>query len=469
MRKKKVISNKISYIKPIDGCILIAVFLMFLVLIAGVSFGTNRYKSNQVLLVHDSMDILADNQRVQFEQYIDNKVDLLQGLVTFPEIYEMDTVKQGEFIKGRSKALGFHHLFIMKAAGMAYYVEEDLCRNQKGEPFFDNVMKNNIYITEPFYGADATTMTISVSIFDENKNKVGALCGAIELKDIQEMFRENRMFLNGNSYLINRSGYYMATKDMKKVYNKVTIYGESYSEVSLIKKAFEEKADQEGIIVQNGIEYQANVTYLEDFDWAIVQCIETEEIFKDLSYIDLWRQSSLIIVFIIILCVVRITLYWHQSDKKINTDTLTGCCSRAAMQNLLDRLEREKQSDIGVIYLDLNKFKYVNDTYGHDVGDQILCIFSDTLVEVFGRAGYVGRMGGDEFIVVLLNIPEDQIAYLCEEVQKRLVEKSKELAFDYTISTSYGFAIRRRGSEDILDDVVTKADERMYCYKENHR
>ena len=129
MRKKKVISNKISYIKPIDGCILIAVFLMFLVLIAGVSFGTNRYKSNQVLLVHDSMDILADNQRVQFEQYIDNKVDLLQGLVTFPEIYEMDTVKQGEFIKGRSKALGFHHLFIMKADGMAYYVEEDLCRN----------------------------------------------------------------------------------------------------------------------------------------------------------------------------------------------------------------------------------------------------------------------------------------------------------------------------------------------------
>ena len=237
----------------------------------------------------------------------------------------------------------------------------------------------------------------------------------------------------------------------------------------MIKKAFEEKADQEGIIVQNGIEYQANVTYLEDFDWAIVQCIETEEIFKDLSYIDLWRQSSLIIVFIIILCVVRITLYWHQSDKKINTDTLTGCSSRAAMQNLLDRLEREKQSDIGVIYLDLNKFKYVNDTYGHDVGDQILCIFSDTLVEVFGRAGYVGRMGGDEFIVVLLNIPEDQIAYLCEEVQKRLVEKSKELAFDYTISTSYGFAIRRRGSEDILDDVVTKADERMYCYKENHR
>lgn len=469
MRVKKALSNKISYIKPIDGCILAAVFMMFVFLIVGVSIGTSRYKSSQVLLVHDSMDILADNQKVQFEQYIDNKVDLLQGLVTFPEIYEMDSVRQGAFIKDRSRALGFHHLFIMKADGMAFYVEENLCRNQKEEPFFNNVMEHDIYITEPFYGADATTMTISVSIYDENRDKVGALCGAVELKDIQEMFRENRMFMNGNSYLINRSGYYMAAVDMNKVYNKVTIYGESYSEVSLIKKAFEERKDQAGTITQAGIEYQANVTYLEDFDWAIVQCIETEEIFKDLDYIDLWRQSSLVIVFIIILCVVRITLYWKQSDKKINTDALTGCSSRAAMQNLLERLEHEKKSDIGVIYLDLNNFKYVNDTYGHDVGDKILCIFSDTLVEVFGRTGYVGRMGGDEFIVILLNTPEEKIAYLCEEVCRRLDEKSKELAFDYQISTSYGLAIRRRGSEESLDDIVTKADERMYCYKENHR
>ena len=78
-------------------------------------------------------------------------------------------------------------------------------------------------------------------------------------------------------------------------------------------------------------------------------------------------------------------------------------------------------------------------------------------------------MGGDEFIVVLLNMPEDEIAYLCQAVQKRLVERSKELPFEYTISTSYGFAIKRRGSEESLDDIVTKADEKMYCYKENHR
>ena len=115
MRKKKLISNKISYIRPIDRVILIVVFLAFVLLIVAMGIGTKRYKHNQILLVQDSMDILADNQEIQFEQYIRDKVSLLQGLTKFPEIYEMDRQKQKDFIKGKSKALGFHHLFIAAA------------------------------------------------------------------------------------------------------------------------------------------------------------------------------------------------------------------------------------------------------------------------------------------------------------------------------------------------------------------
>lgn len=469
MRRKKIISNKISHMKPVDGGILIAVFVMFVLLIVGVSIGTARYKERQVLLVQDSMEILADNQRVQFEQYVNNKVSLLQGVVTFPEIYEMNTREQKDFIKGRSQALGFHHLFIMKKDGMAYYIEENLCRNQKKEPFFNDVMDNDIYITEPFYGADATTMTISVSILDENQKKVGALCGAIELEEVQQMFMENRMFLNGKSLLVNQVGNFISADDIEKVYIKTSVFAQEDTDVSLIQKAFDEKGDQKGIIVMDGVEYQANVTYLERFNWVIVQCIETKVIFDGLEYIDVWRYASLIIVAVIILCVIRIIVYWHRSDKKINTDTLTGCNSRAAMQNLLEYLNLTKKYDVGVVYLDLNKFKYINDTYGHDVGDRILCMFCEVLVEVFDKLGYVGRIGGDEFMVILLNQTEEEILDLCQKVQAALVEKSKELEFSYTISTSYGCALRRRGSEEDLNDIVTRADERMYCYKENHR
>lgn len=468
MRKKKLISNKISYIRPIDRVILIVVFLAFVLLIVAMGIGTKRYKHNQILLVQDSMDILADNQEIQFEQYIRDKVSLLQGLTKFPEIYEMDRQKQKDFIKGKSKALGFHHLFIAAADGAVFYVEEDLTRDQKNEIFFHDIMNNNIYITEPFYGGDATTMTISVSIL-KGGQKVGALCGAIELKEIQEMFRKNRMFLNGSSYLINRKGYYMASEDMDKVYNKVTIYEESGVETALIEQAFAERKDQSGTMLYDDAECQVNITYLKNFDWAILQCVKTEEIFKDLDYIDVWQYTSLAIVAIIVICVIRIAVYWNRSARKINTDTLTGCGSRLAMQNLIERLNSSKKFDVAVIYLDLNKFKQINDTCGHETGDQILCIFSEVLVSVFGNDGYVGRIGGDEFMVVMLNTDEAEIVTLCEKVNTQLIDKVKELELPHMISTSYGYAIREKGSNANLKTIVDKADERMYDYKEKHR
>ena len=467
--KKKKISNKISYVKPIDAIMLFVVFCMFIFLIISVNIGTTKYKKNQVQMIQNSMEVLASNQKVQFEQFINNKVSLLQGLVKFPEIYKMDMEDQKTLIKGHSSALGFHHLFIMQDNGNGYYIEEELCRDQKNEPFFRDVMDNDVFITEPFYGGNATTMTISVSILDEDGKKVGALCGAIELKTIEKMFRENEMFLNGKSYLINREGNYVTAKDMQRVYKKIKIYDEENSEVSLIKKAFDNNADQKGINTQNGKEYQANVTYPPEFDWVIVQCIQTEEIFKDLKYIDAWRYISLSIVAIIILCVIRITLYWNQSNKKMNVDTLTGCSSRVAMQNMLEHLNSKKKYNISIIYLDLNKFKSINDSYGHDYGDKVLCVFSDVLIEIFGEIGYVGRIGGDEFMVILLNAEENEITQLCEKVEKRLQEKSKELNLKDVISSSYGIATREKGSSEILHNIVNKADERMYCYKENHR
>lgn len=468
MKKKNRLLYKIKYMKPFDAFLLISVFVMFLFLLATVSIGTERYKENQIAFAQDSMDMLADSQREQFEQFINQKVTLLQALVTFSEIYEMDFDEHKNFLKGRSSLLGFHQLFIMRKDGIAYYVEEDICRDQKNDIFFHDVMHNYVFVTEPFYGADATTTTICVTIYNKNKVKVGALCGAVSLDSIQTVFLDNEMFLNGTSYLINRDGAYIATEDMEKVYQKGSIYKEKDSNTELIKRSFDTLSDQAGTIILNGIEYQANVTYLSEFDWAIVQCVKTQDILSDLKYIDMWRYTAFATVGIIILCVIRIILRWHLSSKKNTIDALTGCRSRLSMENILNTYDTQHQHDISIVYLDLNKFKYVNDTYGHDVGDHVLRIFSDVLVEVFGSEGFVGRMGGDEFMVILIDSSDDLIQRLCHDVQEKLVLSSQQLDFEYVISTSFGHATRRRGSDESLSELMTRADEKMYVYKQNH-
>ena len=139
------------------------------------------------------------------------------------------------------------------------------------------------------------------------------------------------------------------------------------------------------------------------------------------------------------------------------------------MEGLIDAADKTTEQDVTLIYLDHNKFKYVNDTYGHEAGDKVLKIYSKSLRKIFGKIGFVGRMGGDEFMVILTGINKDIAKKLCEKLQEVLAVDSKELYFEYTISTSYGIATRARGSYTSIEDVMVEADESMYKFKEEHR
>lgn len=467
--KKKRIFNENSYIKPIDAIILIALFMMFVVLTIGVSVGTYRYRENQVNLIKDCMDIFSDNQKVQFQQFIDNKIAVLEGLVQYPDIYRMDEEQQKEFLKNRSEKLGFHHIFVMCANGLGYYFDEGVVRDQKEEPFFHSVMENDVYITEPFYSDEYVIMTVSVSIYDRFHNKVGALCGAFELTEIEKLFSQNEMFLGGMLWLINREGKYIVSDDINKIYEKIVVFEEVNADYSLIQGAFETRTDRDGSIVREGREYLADVTYLNSYDWVIVQCVEENKIYKDLRYIDLWSLFSIITICIIIGGVVRITLYWYRYMREVQIDTLTKCNSRIAMQNLLKELENDSGHSVALIYFDLNKFKEVNDTYGHDEGDKILCILAEVLLEVFRKHAHVGRLGGDEFLAIGIDLTENEVLELCRCVEAKLAERSKELAYSYLISTSYGYAIRDKGSQLLLEEILAQADENMYRFKETRR
>ena len=245
----------------------------------------------------------------------------------------------------------------------------------------------------------------------------------------------------------------------------MSIYDGDNSDFSLVRTCFDQKSDQYGKILQNGIEYQAHVSYLPNYDWAIIQFIETEEIFKDLRYIDLWKYASLVIVVCILLGLIRITIYWHKSERRSKIDSLTNCRNRASIENVLNALNKETNYDITIIYFDLNNFKQLNDTYGHDKGDIILCVFGNVLTEVFGKSSYIGRMGGDEFIVILKNSPEDHVAKLCNQVALYLKDRSKAFEFGHIISSAYGYATRPQGGTQSLDEIVTKADQEMYKNK----
>ena len=469
MRLGKKLGNKITYIKKLDVASLIIVLAMFLVLIAGIFVVSDNYKENQEKLIEDAMELQSQSHKEKFETFIEDKVKLLQGIASFPAVSSMVPRKQSELLKNRAKELGFLHLFVMDTKGQGFYIDEGITKDQSTEPFFYNVSGNHVYITEPFYGKEQTFTTVCVSIFDIKEEKIGTLCGAVKLDSLKGVLAEAETLLDGELILVNREGTYIYSKNMQKVYDKEKIYDEKKSDYELVAQSFDTKRDQMGVITIDGKEYKAYVTYLADFDWAIIQCVEMSRIFEDLKYIDVVKYGALFIVIVLIICVSRIAIHWRASQRRINTDTLTGCNSRAAMEALIDNVDKAVDQDLTLIYLDLNKFKYVNDTYGHEVGDKVLCVYSKSLMKIFGRIGFVGRMGGDEFMVILTGVKKDVALKLCQKLESILVEDSKQLDFDYTISTSYGIATRLKGSYTPIEDLMVEADERMYNFKEEHR
>ena len=453
-------------LKPLDYIMLVGVAISISFLMIAFAMYTESAKSNQIELVQVVMEKMAANQKQQFESFVNDKIDVLQALAEYPEIYEMDEAKQEALIKGHSKDWGFNHIFVMNANGTGYYIEEGVHRNQKHEVFFEQIMSADVVKTDPFYLEDGTPiLTACVSIRDENREKVGVLCGAIKLDGIQQIIRSNKMILDGQCFIVDKKGVYLTSDDARKVKNKVSVFATPNSDLQMLYDAIARKEDTTGTLTLDGVEYEAFVTYLKDSNWLVVQIISIEKITELYASLSIMQIVLGFFIVLLMFCMVRIIYRWNKSNNKIYTDTLTKCNSRAACLDLLDSLEDSRKWDITIVYMDLNRVKYGNDTYGHDKGDELLCIFSEVLEQTLGQIGFVGRMGGDEFIAVLLDTSEEELKEMWGQLEAILSEKSKLLDFDYEIVSSYGYATREKASKEPLDAVMQRADVKMYEYK----
>ena len=149
------------------------------------------------------------------------------------------------------------------------------------------------------------------------------------------------------------------------------------------------------------------------------------------------------------------------------TDALTGLANRARCEQVMAILS-EDRGTYTIVSLDLNKLKQVNDTLGHHEGDRLIVGFATILSECFWDANLIGRMGGDEFIVVMTDEHALNCTKRIHELYNIISEwNSKEQAFQY--STSYGYAYSYEVPNGLASEVYMLADSRMYEMKKEHR
>lgn len=153
--------------------------------------------------------------------------------------------------------------------------------------------------------------------------------------------------------------------------------------------------------------------------------------------------------------------------ERANTDYLTGLYNRREYESYLHGLERRKKK-VGIlagVILDLDRFKSINDLFGHEMGDLALQQMADTIREAFSPGDFIARIGGDEFAVLYFVEKESQAVYPVEKLKDALAAFNKSRLFDFDLELSIGAAVFQPEQDESIVKFIKRLDDLMYQTK----
>ncbi len=167
---------------------------------------------------------------------------------------------------------------------------------------------------------------------------------------------------------------------------------------------------------------------------------------------------------------VENALRFQQAESSATTDYLTGLPNARSLFVHLDeeisRCKREGNS-LAIMVCDLDGFKLINDQFGHLEGNKVLHLFAQLLRSASRTYDYVGRMGGDEFVIIAPGLKADAAAARAVRMNESAMEAGTRICGESTLSVSVGSAFLPEDGDD-AEQLLAVADQRMYAQKQQH-
>ncbi|MCA0970249.1 diguanylate cyclase [Halobacillus litoralis] len=155
----------------------------------------------------------------------------------------------------------------------------------------------------------------------------------------------------------------------------------------------------------------------------------------------------------------------QKTQRSMQRDDLTRLPNRLALQQFFHHTESKIGRSYALYFLDLNRFKKVNDTYGHLMGDLVLKFMARTISKEAGKGTRLYRLAGDEFILVHPVIdPENEVPFKCRQIRKPFEDFITIEGISLKVDLSIGVYVFQFGHEE-LDSILDKADQAMYDAK----
>ncbi|MFY0677733.1 MAG: EAL domain-containing protein [Neptuniibacter sp.] len=264
-------------------------------------------------------------------------------------------------------------------------------------------------------------------------------------------FNQNGEIQDVSAYFLRRLGY-----------NKSTLIGSNL--IELLKHQEKEEA------LRNAIAQLWNKGTLSEFPLDIVN--ETGDTIEMLMDATLSAQSSFPGALAVVTDVTGLNQARRKLEQQANTDYLSGISNRFYFLNSLTQLINDRRSDgapFALLFIDLDHFKSVNDTFGHHIGDQLIRMVTERITHSIRPDDSLSRLGGDEFGVILKHLDSPEMA---EMIAKRILsnlQNSYSLSdSSIYISASIGIALFPKDG-DSPEKLLQCADLSMYRAKEDGR
>jgi len=308
-------------------------------------------------------------------------------------------------------------------------------------------------------------MFINHKILDSDYHMIGATGVGLKTSYINDMLKDFRQSYHFSVYFVDSNG-------------KVVIAENGINKIQGLDD-IPELADQLSEVIGNGSKvfdytqsgevYLLNRKYITELDLYLIVEAKVNNFTKaakETFYLNILISSfiTLLISFIIILYVRKIHL---KLDNLARNDELTTLPNRRCFHEKLGQLlllKERNNNDLSILFIDIDDFKGVNDTKGHDVGDKVLKALAIILSSNVRNSDFVARWGGEEFVILLIDSDINQAQVTAEQLRLK-VANSDSLSHIAQRDITISLGLTTVNYDDNIDTIIKRADLALYKAK----
>ena len=382
----------------------------------------------------------------------------------------------------------FERVAIIDGEGNSYY-NSGAVSNVAYRKYFQDAIRGKNAVSDPLLSRvdGETKIILAVPIYKDDII-IGVLGGSYDVFHLSHMLFEDLFHGIGYSIIVNKEGDVVAY-DGSEQYRGITMsnnffeyFGKSTfrgnDTIETVRTDFE---NQSSGVVKLGIgDDRRNDRYLAYTpsginDWMMCYIVPIATAQQDYTFIGVYE--AYLSVFCAIMVGLGVLQLVHINMKRQRelmrsaaVDGLTNIYNKSAAENSIDSYLKTTYTISGVqafLMFDVDCFKTVNDTYGHATGDKVLAAIGATLISVFRDSDIKGRIGGDEFCVLMKNVVSKEMA---ERKTQQLVESIQQIRIDefpdLSVSISVGIAYAPENGKSYIE-LNKCADKALYGTKKN--